>query len=202
MREILAPLPVAKPWRRANAALRGLCAAALVYAIAGCSKTPGDLRSLATGAMAKLTVTRQPAPAPTTVFADAAGQPHTLAQFRGKVTVVNIWANWCAPCKAEIPSLARLQRAYAGKPLAVVAISVGKDADETAGRAFIQRNPPLTFYTEPTYAIAYAFQPMIEGMPTTVIYDRAGVERARLTGGADWSGPDAKAVIDTLIAAR
>ncbi len=201
MREIPAPVAAAKPWR-GDAVLRGLCVAALVYGIAGCSKTPGDLRSLSRGAMAKLTVTHNPAPAPTTVFADAAGRPHTLAQFRGKVTVVNIWANWCAPCKAEIPSLAKLQSAYAGKPVAVVAVSVGKDADETAGRAFIDKNPPLIFYTEPTYAIAYAFQPMIEGMPTTIIYDRRGVERARLTGGADWSGPDAKAVIDTLIAAK
>ncbi len=175
-------------------------ALALLYGMAGCSRPPGDLQGLAHGAMAKLKVTARPAPAPTTPFADAAGRIHTLAEFKGKVAIVNLWANWCAPCKAEIPSLAKLARAYGGKPLAVVAVSVGKAEDETAGHAFIDQNPPLAFYTEPTYALAYAFRPPVDEMPTTLIYDKAGIERARLSGGADWSGPDAKAVIETLMA--
>ena len=78
--------------------------------------------------------------------------------------------------------------------------SVGKAGDETAGHSFIAQNPPLAFYTEPTYALAYAFRPPVDEMPTTLIYDKAGIERARLSGGADWSGPDAKAVIETLMA--
>lgn len=176
--------------------------AALLYGMAGCSKTLGDLKPLAHGAMAKLAVSAHPALAPATPFADAAGKPHTLAEFKGRVVIVNLWANWCAPCKAEIPSLAKLATAYAGKPLAVVAVSVGKAEDETAGHAFIDRNAPLIFYTEPTYALAYAFKPPIDEMPTTVIYDKAGVERARLAGGADWSGRDAKAVIDSLMAEK
>lgn len=175
---------------------------ALLYGMAGCSKTPGDLAPLARGAMAKLIVTVHPAPAPVTPFADAAGKIHTLAEFKGRVAIVNLWANWCAPCKAEIPSLAKLAAAYAGKPLAVVAISVGKAEDETAGHAFIDRNPPLAFYTEPTYALAYAFKPPVDAMPTTVLYDKAGVERGRLAGGADWSGADARAVVDSLLAER
>ena len=194
------PLPAVFAIRRRLIILTGL--GALLYAIAGCSNTPGDLHPLARGAMAKLAVTDHPAPAPDTVFADAAGKPHTLADFKGRIAVVNVWAIWCAPCKAEIPSLARLQAAYAGKPLVVAAISVGKGDDEPAGRGFIDRNPPLAFYTEPTYTLAYAFKPMMEGMPTTFIYDRHGVERARLSGGADWSGADARAVIDSLIAEK
>ncbi len=176
---------------RRRAAL--IATAALLATIAGCSKP------LASGAMAKLTMSEHAAPAPSTVFHDAAGGAHTLADFKGKVAVVNVWANWCAPCKAEIPSLAKLATAYAGKPVAVVPISVGKGDDEPAGHAFIDRNPPLTFYTEPTYKLAFAFSPIVENMPTTIIYDKKGVERARLAGGADWSGPDAKAVIDKLL---
>ncbi|MGI9170561.1 MAG: TlpA family protein disulfide reductase [Caulobacteraceae bacterium] len=190
------------PERRVARAIVLFGMAALSFVVADCSGTPGDLKSMAHGAMANLTVTAHPTPAPATPFADGAGRLHTLPQFRGKVAIVNVWANWCAPCKAEIPSLARLAAAYAGKPLAVVAISTGKGEDETAGRAFIGKNPPLAFYSEPTYALAFAFKPAIEGMPTTILYDRRGVERARLVGGADWSGPEAKAVIDSLIAGK
>jgi thiol-disulfide isomerase/thioredoxin len=186
----------------ARRALRGTTGLALLYALAGCSNPPADLKSLAQGTMAKLAPTAKPAPAPVTVFKDAAGKPHTLAEFKGRVTVVNVWANWCAPCKEEIPSLARLQAAYSGKPLAVVPISVGKAEDETAGRAFIDRNPPLPFYTEPTYALAFAFKPPVEAMPTTILYDARGVERARLAGGADWSSPQAHAVMDLLLAGK
>ncbi len=175
---------------------------ALLYVLGGCSNTPGDLKSLAKGDMAKLVMSDKPAAAPDTVFKDAAGKTHTLAEFKGKVAIVNVWANWCAPCKEEIPSLARLQSSYAGKAVAVIPISVGKGEDEPAGHAFIDRNPPLTFYTEPTYALAYAFKPAVDGMPTTIIYDRKGVERARLTGGADWSGVDARSVVDSLLAEK
>ncbi len=199
MREILEPTRANRASARA-VFLAGM--ATVLYALAGCSNTPGDLKPLARGAMAKLALTDKPAPAPDTPFKDATGQTHTLADFKGKVAIVNIWANWCAPCKEEIPSLARLQTAYADKAVAVVPISVGKGDDEPAGHAFIDRNPPLTFYTEPTYALTYAFKPMIDGMPTTIIYDRKGVERARLSGGADWSGDDARAVVDSLLAEK
>ncbi len=171
----------------------------LVYGIAACSQAPRDLGALARGTMANLKPSTHPAPAPTTVFSDAQGRPHTLAEFKGRVVIVNIWANWCAPCKAEIPSLAKLQNAYAGKPVSVVAISVGKAEDERAGRVFLEKFPPLIFYTEPTYKLSFAFSPMLETMPATVIYDKAGIERARVSGGTDWSSDEAKAVVDLLL---
>ena len=177
-------------------------ALALLYAAAGCSKPAGDLHALATGPMAGLKITEHAPPAPAAPFKDADGGSHTLAEFKGRVTIVNFWANWCPPCKAEIPSLAALATAEAGQPLAIVPISVGKNEDETAGRAFIAKNPPLKFYTEPTYHLAFAFNPPIGDMPTTVIFDKHGVERARLAGGANWASPEARAVIQALIAEK
>jgi thiol-disulfide isomerase/thioredoxin len=176
--------------------------AAVLYGLAACSNTPPTLGAAATGKMAKLELTKAPGPQPTASFKDGAGKPHTLAEFKGKAVIVNIWANWCAPCKAEIPSLAKLAAAFADKGLVVVPVSLGKGADETAGAAFIARTPPLGFYTDPTSDFAFAFRPPAEAMPTTILYDRAGVERARLTGGADWSGPDAKKVAEALLAAK
>ena len=152
--------------------------------------------------MAKLVVIDKPAIAPSSPFADAAGRSHNLAEFKGKVVLVNLWANWCAPCKIEIPSLAKLQAAYAGAPVAVVAVSLGKGDDETAGRAFIGRNPPLVFYSDPGYGLPFAFKPPVENLPTTIILDRRGRERAILAGGADWSGEQAHSVIDSLLAEK
>jgi thiol-disulfide isomerase/thioredoxin len=174
--------------------------AALLYAIAGCSNPPSGLKSLAKGEMAKLKVTDHPEPAPATVFTDATGKGHTLAEFKGKVAVVNLWATWCAPCVTEIPHLAALKAAYVGKPVEVAAISLDKGEDIALARSRIARNAPLTFYSEPTYHLPYELKPMVQDMPTTIIYDRRGVERARMAGGADWSGKDAKAVVDTLLA--
>ena len=177
-------------------------ALALLYAVSGCSKPAAGLAPLATGAMAALKLTASPQPPPATPFKDAAGATHTLAEFKGRVAIVNLWANWCPPCKAEIPSLAALAKEEAGRPVAIVPISVGKDADEVAGRAFIATHPPLVFYTEPTYSLAFALKPPAGDMPTTIIFDRKGVERARLPGGADWSSPQAKAVVDELLAEK
>lgn len=182
--------------------LAGAAALALLYAVAGCSKPGGGLRSLAVGPMAALKLSDHPTAAPSVPFNDGAGAAHTLGEFKGRVTVVNFWANWCPPCKAEIPSLSRLAVAEVGKPLAIVPISVGKNEDETAGRAFIAKNPPLSFYTEPSYRLTFAFAPPVGDMPTTVIFDKHGVERARLAGGANWSSPQARAVVDLLMAEK
>jgi thiol-disulfide isomerase/thioredoxin len=175
-------------------------ALALLYGVSGCSKPATGLSDLTVGAMAALKPTAAPKPAPSVAFVDAAGKPHTLAELKGKVTIVNLWATWCPPCKAELPSLAALANAEAGKPVAIVPISVDKSDSVPQANAFITAHPPLTFYSEPAYRFAYALSPPAGDMPTTIIFDRKGVERARLAGGADWSSREAKAVVDRLLA--
>jgi thiol-disulfide isomerase/thioredoxin len=149
--------------------------------------------------MAKLKVADGPR-APMARFADASGRPLSLREFSGRVVVLNLWANWCAPCKTEIPSLAALARAEAAAPVAIVPVSLGKGADEAAGRAFIAAHPPLVFYSDPAYSLPYALAPPVAEIPTTILFDRQGRERARLAGGADWSGPEARRVIAALMA--
>jgi hypothetical protein len=93
-----------------------------------------------------------------------------------------------------------LQAAYAGKPVTVVPISVDGAEDVQKARDFIAQHPPLKFYSDEAMKMPFAFTPPAAGMPTTVIYGKDGTERARLSGGADWSGPEARKIIDKLLA--
>ena len=188
-------------WALWGVALFGV--AAVVYIIVQASSKPeqgGDLKAVARGEMRKLEAPAEATVAPSHAFVDAAGRPVRIADFKGKVVVLNLWATWCAPCVAEMPTLARLAASYAGKPVAVVALSVDSQKDVDKARAFIARHPPLAFYSDPQMKMPFALTPQVSGMPTTLIYGADGLERGRLAGGADWSGPDARAVIDRVLA--
>jgi thiol-disulfide isomerase/thioredoxin len=137
---------------------------------------------------------------PDYVFHDPADKPVKLADFKGKVVVANLWATWCAPCKIEMPRLAALQAHYAGKPVEVVVISIDKDAKIEEARAFIGEHAPLKFYSDPAAKLPWQVTPAIEGMPTTIVYGRDGLERGRVAGEADWAGPEARSVIDRILA--
>lgn len=181
-------------------AMAAIGALAVVYVILSASFKPKvDLQYLAKGEMADLVVTSSGKPAPATPFTDTSGRTITLKDFDGQVVVLNFWATWCAPCRVEMPHLAKLQAAYANKPVKVVAVSLDRAADEADARKFIVEHGPLAFYWNPSFALSRTLDPPVIGLPTTVIFDRNGKERARLSGGADWSSPEAKAVIDTVL---
>jgi thiol-disulfide isomerase/thioredoxin len=195
--------PKRDPLKLALWGAAGLGVAGVLYIIVQASINPqgdGDLKGLAKGEMAKLIVPAEATVAPVASFVDAKGATRRIADFKGKVTVVNLWATWCAPCVIEMPTLAKMAAAYEGQPVEVVAISVDRPADGDKARAFIAKHAPLAFYHDPKMALPFALKPAAMGMPTTVIYGPDGVERARLAGDADWSGKDAKAVIDKVLA--
>jgi thiol-disulfide isomerase/thioredoxin len=188
------------PLRCALLGLGLIGVAAVLYVIGSAVIQPAgraDLKALAHGEMAKLQIAAG-APPPATPFLDAQGRTVHLAELRAPVVLVNLWATWCAPCVREMPTLARLQAAYPGH-LLVIPVSMDKAEDREKARAFIADHPPLAFYQDPRYALAFALSPPAEGFPTTVIYDRAGRERARLSGAADWNGPDARAIVEALL---
>ena len=181
------------------AVLGMIVVAGVLYAAAALFKSGGSLRALARGEMAKLVVDDKPVAQPI-LAQDAQGRAVRLSDLKGQVVVVNLWATWCAPCVKEMPTLAKLQSQYAGRPVKVLAISLDKgDEDLAKARAFIADKAPLGFY-HGDYSLAFSLAPPAEGLPTTLIFDRQGRERARLSGGADWSTPEAKAVIDRLLA--
>jgi len=204
--------PAAKPrggaltWALWGAALIGV--AAVVYIMAQASTKPASEAPApaAAPAAAEHDVARKlehPADGqapPAYAFYDADGKKLTPADFKGKVVVMNLWATWCAPCKIEMPTLAKLAKTYQGKPVAVVAVSIDKPEALAEAKAFIARNAPLAFYNDPDAKLPWAITPAAAGMPTTLILGKDGLERGRISGEADWSGPGAKAVIDKVLA--
>lgn len=161
-----------------------------------------DLERFAVGEMAELTTPDKLEPATDRLFQTRAGDPARLADFRGRVVVVNLWATWCPPCLTEMPTLAALARGYEQRPdLLVLPINVDVPDQRNRAEAFIDDYAPLPFYTDPTFQLPFEFGGR-GGMPQTILLDRRGRVRAMLTGGADWSGPEAAALIDALLAER
>jgi thiol-disulfide isomerase/thioredoxin len=127
--------------------------------------------------------------APTANFADADGQDVTLADFEGKPLLLNIWATWCAPCKAEMPTLDALAKLEKDR-MAVIAVSQDLEGREPVLAFFKETKVNnLEPYTDADNAILAAFNNAI-ALPTTILYDSAGKEVWRIAGGVEWD--DAK----------
>jgi thiol-disulfide isomerase/thioredoxin len=176
--------------------------AAVLYVIAASSfkpSGPANLNQFKTASLAKLDVPASPRAAPGTTFFDETGKAVTLADFKGQVVVMNLWATWCAPCKKEMPTLAKLAAAYAAQPVKVLPISVDRDSDLNLAQAEMAANAPLKLYRDPSYKLSFDLDPRAAGYPTTVIYDKQGRERARLSGDADWSSPEARGLVEKLL---
>jgi len=126
-----------------------------------------------------------PSEAPAAQFKGANGAPLTLEDFRGRVVLLNIWATWCGPCRAEMPSLDRLQAMHRNDGLEVIAVSVDR---EGAGRvrAYYQKSGirNLKLYVDSNQATIGAFRP--DGIPMSVLIDREGNVVGEMTGAAQW----------------
>ena len=159
-----------------------------------------ELTRFAKGSIARLETPAKLDAAPAYVFKTRDGADARLQDFRGKVVVVNVWAMWCAPCRTEMPTLARLAELYAGADLVVLPINVDNSADAIAdATSFIDVHEPLPLYSDPKFQLPFEL-PGRGKMPQTVLLDRQGRIRAHFSGEADWSSPEARALIDALLA--
>lgn len=182
--------------------------AALLYAKPGlidkAAAPPAPARSelarFALGSLARLETPAALAAAPAYVFKTRNGADATLADFRGKVVVVNLWAMWCAPCRTEMPTLARLAEVYEGTDLVVLPINVDATPDAIAdARSFIDVHEPLPLYSDPKFQLPFEL-PGKGKMPQTILLDRQGRIRAHFSGEADWASAEARALMDALLA--
>jgi thiol-disulfide isomerase/thioredoxin len=152
------------------------------------------------GGIEQFTLITPPRPVPETGFFDAAGAERTLADFKGRVVLLNFWATWCAPCIRELPSLDRLQAEMGGKDFAVLTISEDRGGADVAG-PFLEKHgwTNLPVAVDKHMALSRAFG--VRGMPSTFLIDRDGRIVGSLTGPAEWDSEDAKALIRRYIEA-
>ena len=122
----------------------------------------------------------------------------SLADYKGQVVLINIWATWCQPCRVEIPSIERLYQTYGPKGLKVVAVSIDDPGSESAIRAFT-RDMRMTFQVlhDPTGEIERAYQ--ATGYPETVIVGKDGVIRKKIAGATDWDSEGNRRLIERLL---
>ena len=156
------------------------------------------LKELRSGDMAKLIVHDKPRDRIAETFRDLYGNPVTLADYSGKVVLLNVWATWCPPCRAEMPSIDRLAGEMSGDDFAVIPLSTDRGGVERVAEFFddIQvRN--LDIMHDRSGNVAR--QAGALGLPITLILDRQGREIARVIGDAEWDSPDARAILRRVI---
>ena len=135
-----------------------------------------------------------PRPAPSVQFRDAGGRSVRLADFRGRVVLLNLWASWCGPCRSEMPALDHLQAALGGSGFKVLTVSVGGDGTGDIKNFFRTSNiHHLDAYIDAENAVAGAFS--TRAIPKTLLIDRDGNVVGSLVGAAEWDSADAEALI-------
>lgn len=140
------------------------------------------------------------APAPDFTLADLGGKKVSLSSFKGTVVLLNFWATWCGPCRAEMPALNKLYLDLRDKGLAVLAVSV--DDSEKSVRAFMKQRKfsfPVLMDTEKEVSFdSYA----VMGLPTTVLVDKKGMIAETIIGEREWDSPQMKEKILRLLEGR
>jgi len=143
-----------------------------------------------------------------TVLEDAPAQPElqltnsmkevgSLSDYHGKIILLNVWATWCAPCVAEMPSLDRLNRERSGEDFEVVTVSLDRtvyELDEFFAEHEIRSLPN---WHDGTFSMAAQLR--VPGLPISVFYDAKGRELARIPGEVDWQSAEALALIEHFV---
>lgn len=134
-------------------------------------------------------------------FEDRDGRQRSLSDFHGKLVLLNVWATWCAPCRAEMPTLDRLQSALGGKDFEVVALSIDRGGQSVVDRFFKETKlRSLAIYVDKTMDAQARLN--IVGVPTTLLIGPDGRELARHAGPAVWDSPEVIATIKRYLPAH
>ena len=160
------------------------------------------LAPFAHGEVAAVNLAKSPLQVPDLSFQDATGKPLSLAQWRGRTVLLNLWATWCVPCRKEMPALDALQQRLGGPGFEVVTINIDtRDPDKPKAWLKEVGIEKLAYYADPAAktfqdlkAVGRAF-----GMPTTLLIDPQGCEIGTVAGPAEWASDDAIKLIQAAL---
>ena len=195
-----------------TAAAAFLAGLAGVYGIGGLQRNAGGdagcqaavdiarrIAPLARGEVAALTVAQKPMRLPELSFQDGDGRQRMLQDWRGRTVLLNLWATWCVPCRAEMPALDTLESKLGGPDFQVVAVNIDtRDPDKPKAWLKEVGINRLAYFADPQ---AKVFQDLKAagrafGMPTTLLIDPQGCEIATLAGPAEWASDDAVKLVE------
>jgi len=125
--------------------------------------------------------------APDFTLGDLGGKPVSLSDFRGKVIIVNFWATWCPPCRAEMPSMERLYRELANEGLVMLAVNIEKDGRQTVSKYLIAN--PHTFPVLIDEAEVVQKRYGVNKFPESFVIRKDGVIDDKVVGAIDWAHP-------------
>lgn len=140
-------------------------------------------------APARLIVHETPREVPEISFKDDNGRPVALADLRGKIVVLNVWATWCVPCREEMPALDRLQARFDRKDVEVVPLSIDRKGLDPVRKFLASVGVRhLVPYIDESGGASRSLG--LVGLPGTLVIDRDGREIGRLLGAAEWDSPE------------
>jgi thiol-disulfide isomerase/thioredoxin len=161
-------------------------------------KLASSLAPLAKGEVAAMAIAKEPEPMPDLVFNGPDGKRMTLADFKGKTVLLNIWATWCVPCRQEMPALDRLQKAAGSDKFEVVAVNVDTSRLDRP-KTFLGESGVinLAYYADPKADIFFQLKQAgkVLGLPTTFLVDPSGCQIGLMSGPAAWDSADAQALV-------
>lgn len=208
--------PIRKAWALAAVALAALAGSLVLYemrgpadkeaagdsACAAARSTAERMAPFARGAVAALAVEQRPQPLVAISFDAPHKHKRSLADFRGRTVLLNLWATWCIPCRREMPTLDRLQAKLGGKDFEVVAVNLDT-ARLDRRQAFLKQAgiKSLTFYADPSGEVFERLRQTgkLIGLPTTFILDPHGCTLGTMAGPAKWDSPDAVKLVRAAI---
>lgn len=156
-------------------------------------------RAAETNSRAGLTIWPEPRPVPEVPFVDGEGKTHTLADFKGKVLLLNLWATWCVPCRKEMPTLDRLQAQLGGADFQALALSIDQGGVQLVRDFYREVGiQHLGIYIDESASAISSLGAF--GLPVTLLLDRQGRELGRKLGEATWESPEVVAYLKEVIA--
>lgn len=171
-------------------------------ACAAKSERAKKVASAATGEVAALLPADPPQSLKNLAFNGPDGKPMTIADHAGRTVLLNLWATWCAPCRAEMPALDALQKEKGGDAFQVVAVNVDA-GDDLKPKKFLRDTgvETLGYYRDPTMALFNDLKTrgLALGLPATMLIDGEGCLIAHMNGPAEWAGADAQRLIETAV---